>query len=146
MPVWRIARINASLWSSGEAAFIRSLSGLGLSIAVAVPLGLFVGWYRQIATLLTPLLELFRNTAALALLPVFVLILGLGETSKIAIILYGCSCHLRPGAGLTHFPASSRPNCTMRLASRGWLTIAAARQGISLRKRSPKLHPTVTPY
>ena len=41
--------------------------------------------------LLNPLLELFRNTAALALLPVFVLILGLGETSKIAIIVYACS-------------------------------------------------------
>ena len=40
---------------------------------------------------LGPLLELFRNTAALALLPVFVLILGLGETSKISIIVYGCA-------------------------------------------------------
>ena len=36
--------------------------------------------------LLTPVLELFRNTAALALLPVFTLLLGIGETSKIAII------------------------------------------------------------
>ena len=36
------------------------------------------------------MLELFRNTAALALLPVFVLILGIGETSKIAIVLYAC--------------------------------------------------------
>jgi len=39
---------------------------------------------------LTPPLELFRNTAALALLPVFVLILGIGETSKIAIVTYAC--------------------------------------------------------
>jgi NitT/TauT family transport system permease protein len=50
-----------------------------------------IGWYKPVATLLNPLLELFRNTAALALLPVFVLILGLGETSKIAIIFYACS-------------------------------------------------------
>jgi NitT/TauT family transport system permease protein len=34
------------------------------------------------------LLEVFRNTAALALLPVFVLLLGIGETSKISIVLY----------------------------------------------------------
>jgi NitT/TauT family transport system permease protein len=39
---------------------------------------------------LTPPLELFRNTAALALLPVFVLILGIGETSKVAIVTYAC--------------------------------------------------------
>ncbi len=32
-----------------------------------------------------------RNTAALAILPVFILLLGLGETSKIAIVLYACT-------------------------------------------------------
>ena len=74
-----------------EASMLRSMSGFGLAIVVAVPLGLLIGWYRPVATLLGPLLEVFRNTAALALLPVFVLILGLGETSKVAIILYGCS-------------------------------------------------------
>jgi NitT/TauT family transport system permease protein len=35
-------------------------------------------------------LEFFRNTAALALLPVFTLILGIGESSKIAIVFYAC--------------------------------------------------------
>ena len=57
----------------------------------AVPLGLLIGWYRPVANLLNPLLEVFRNTAALAILPVFVLILGLGESSKIAIICYACA-------------------------------------------------------
>ena len=57
----------------------------------AIPLGLLIGWYRPLAELLSPLLEVFRNTAALALLPVFVLILGLGETSKIALVVYACS-------------------------------------------------------
>ena len=79
--------------SSGEhtqASLIRSLAGFGLAVVVAVPLGLLIGWYRPVAEFLNPLLELFRNTAALALLPVFVLILGIGETSKIAIVLYAC--------------------------------------------------------
>jgi NitT/TauT family transport system permease protein len=85
-----------ALASSGElaqhvqASMVRSLSGLGLAILLAVPLGLLIGWYKPVAALLSPLLELFRNTAALALMPVFVLILGLGETSKISIIVYGC--------------------------------------------------------
>jgi NitT/TauT family transport system permease protein len=38
-----------------------------------------------------PLLETLRNTAALALLPVFILLLGIGESSKIAVISYACS-------------------------------------------------------
>jgi NitT/TauT family transport system permease protein len=87
---WGLA-VSGQLAEHVEASLVRSLSGFGLAIAVAVPLGLFIGWYKRVATLLNPVLELFRNTAALALLPVFVLILGLGETSKIAIILYGCS-------------------------------------------------------
>ncbi|MGP4003743.1 ABC transporter permease [Streptomyces sp. 8N706] len=74
-----------------EASLVRSLSGFGLAVAVAVPLGLLIGWYRPVADLLNPLLEVFRNTAALALLPVFVLILGIGETSKISIVFYACT-------------------------------------------------------
>ncbi|GAA0920833.1 ABC transporter permease [Nonomuraea longicatena] len=73
------------------ASAARSLAGFGLAVALAVPLGLLIGWYRPLADFLTPVLELFRNTAALALLPVFVLVLGLGETSKISIVLYACA-------------------------------------------------------
>ncbi len=87
--LWDLAR-NGQLWSNTEASLVRSLSGFALAIAVGVPLGLFVGWYRPVADLLSPLLEVFRNTAAIALLPVFILILGIGETSKIAIVTYAC--------------------------------------------------------
>ena len=87
---WQLAA-SGELLQHAEASLIRSLSGFGLAIVAAIPLGLVIGWYKPVATLLNPLLELFRNTAALALLPVFVLILGLGETSKIAIIFYACT-------------------------------------------------------
>ena len=87
---WQLA-VSGELLEHVEASLIRSVSGFGLAVAVAIPLGLVIGWYKPVATLLNPLLELFRNTAALALLPVFVLVLGLGETSKIAIIFYACS-------------------------------------------------------
>jgi NitT/TauT family transport system permease protein len=91
LKAWWALLVSGQLGQHVEASLVRSLSGFGLAIAVAVPLGLLIAWYRPVATLLNPLLELFRNTAALALLPVFVLILGLGETSKVAIILYGCA-------------------------------------------------------
>ncbi|MFJ1701806.1 ABC transporter permease [Kitasatospora sp. NPDC088346] len=81
---------NGQLASNTQASLTRSLTGFGLSVVIGVPLGLLIGWYRPLATLLSPLLELFRNTAALALLPVFVLVLGIGETSKISIVLYAC--------------------------------------------------------
>jgi NitT/TauT family transport system permease protein len=62
--------------------------GFGVAILAAVPLGLLIAWYPRLESFLNPLLELFRNTAALALLPVFTLLLGIGETSKISIVAY----------------------------------------------------------
>ncbi|MFF7858875.1 ABC transporter permease subunit [Streptomyces sp. NPDC007904] len=82
---------DGQLADNARASLVRSFSGFGIAVAVAVPLGLLIGWYRPVADLLGPLLEVFRNTAALALLPVFVLLLGIGETSKISIVVYACT-------------------------------------------------------
>lgn len=87
---WELVK-SGELWEHTQASLTRSLVGFGLAIVISIPLGLLIGWYKPVANLLTPLLEVFRNTAALAILPVFVLILGLGETSKIAIIVYACA-------------------------------------------------------
>jgi len=70
------------------ASLSRALIGFLIALFVAIPLGVAIGWYRPVAEVLNPILELFRNTAALALLPVFVLIFGIGETSKIALVIY----------------------------------------------------------
>ncbi|MFF5212433.1 ABC transporter permease [Streptosporangium sp. NPDC000396] len=91
LAAWWDLLLSGELLDHTRASLIRSLSGFALAIVVAIPLGLLIGWYKPLADLLNPVLELFRNTAALALFPVFVLILGLGETSKISIILYACS-------------------------------------------------------
>ncbi|MFB7368348.1 ABC transporter permease [Streptomyces sp. NPDC056222] len=88
---WWALAADGQLADNTYASLVRSFSGFGLALAVAVPLGLLIGWYRPVAALLGPLLEVFRNTAALALLPVFVLLLGIGETSKISIVVYACT-------------------------------------------------------
>ena len=87
---WTLA-MTGELWQHVRASLSRSLLGFALSILSAVPLGLLMGWYKGVASTLDPLLEALRNTAALALLPVFILLLGIGETSKIALIVYACS-------------------------------------------------------
>src|SRR5882762_1557441 len=86
---WHLAQSGA-LQDHLQASLSRSAVGFGLAILAAVPLGLLIAWYRPVADFLNPLLELFRNTAALALLPVFTLLLGIGETSKIALVVYAC--------------------------------------------------------
>lgn len=95
-PFSEVARAWWELLADGQlgehtrASLTRSFGGFAIAVLIAVPLGLLIGWYRPVAAFLGPLLELFRNTAALALLPVFVLLLGIGETSKVSIVVYAC--------------------------------------------------------
>jgi len=87
---WEMVK-SGELFAHFSASITRSIFGFGLALVIAIPLGLLIGWYPLARDLLNPVLELFRNTAALALLPVFMLLLGIGETSKISIILFACT-------------------------------------------------------
>ncbi|WP_028560430.1 ABC transporter permease [Paenibacillus pinihumi] len=95
-PVTEVAAAWWQLLLSGDlaehmgASLARSMGGFLLAILISIPLGLAIGWWKPVSEYLNPLLELMRNTAALAILPVFILLLGLGETSKVAIVLYAC--------------------------------------------------------
>ncbi|MFE7742017.1 ABC transporter permease [Nocardia sp. NPDC057455] len=79
---------SGEMWTHISASLNRSLVGYTLALAAGIPVGIAIAWYKPVADFLNPILELFRNTAALALLPVFLLILGIGETSKVAIVVY----------------------------------------------------------
>lgn len=93
-PLHEVLRAGAGLLQSGElqtnimASLARAVTGFAVAVAVAVPLGIVVAWNRWLGSAVNPLLELFRNTAALALLPVFTLLLGIGEVSKITMVAY----------------------------------------------------------
>jgi NitT/TauT family transport system permease protein len=87
---WWTMVVDGELWRHLRASVVRSAAGFGIALSVAIPLGAAIAWYRPVREVLTPPLEVFRNTAALALLPAFTLILGIGETSKIAIVTYAC--------------------------------------------------------
>lgn len=87
---WQLVA-SGELLSHVRASLTRSLLGFALAILSGVPLGLLMGWYKGLERTLSPLLEALRNTASLALLPVFILLLGIGEASKISLIVYACS-------------------------------------------------------
>ena len=81
---------DGTLLTQAATSLVRAGTGFALALVVAVPLGLVIGYYARAAQYLSPFFEIFRNTAALALLPVFILVLGIGETSKIAIVVFAC--------------------------------------------------------
>ena len=62
--------------------------GFALALAMAVPLGFLMGSYGKFERATDFLVQTRRNTSQFALLPVFVLILGIGKASKVAITFY----------------------------------------------------------
>jgi NitT/TauT family transport system permease protein len=79
---------NGQLVEHLQASLLRAGVGFVFAVLAGVPLGLAIAWFPRVADSVNPVLELFRNTAPLALLPVFVLVLGIGETSKITLLFY----------------------------------------------------------
>jgi len=77
-------QLGVHVWAS----LLRAVPGLALAIVFGVPLGLLLGVSPRLHQVSDPVLELFRNTSALALLPVFTLLLGIGESSKIIMVFY----------------------------------------------------------
>ena len=89
--------IGAALWNglAGGAllddvaiSLQRAGTAFAAAVVIGIPLGLFMGQIRAIEAALDPILQLFRQTSALALYPVFILLLGLGEASKVFVIFW----------------------------------------------------------
>jgi len=90
-----IAQSFADNWLNG--AFITdvlpSLARLGLSIVLAIiigiALGVLVGSNRWLRELLEPIFEFFRAVPPPMIVPLLVMVLGAGDTMKIAVITIG---------------------------------------------------------
>ncbi|MFC0558879.1 ABC transporter permease [Halalkalibacter alkalisediminis] len=88
---WYELILSGQLAQHITASLARSIIGFTIAVLSAIPLGIMIGWFKLFSDLANPLLEAFRNTAALAILPVFILLLGIGEASKIAVVIYACT-------------------------------------------------------
>lgn len=69
------------------ASMARALAGLGIALAIGLALGIPMGCFPQSDRWLGPLIYFSYPVPKLALLPVIMLLLGTGETSKITLIV-----------------------------------------------------------
>ena len=74
------------------AALLPSLKRLALgyliAVALAIPIGLLMGYYRVFFNLLEPLTETLRPIPSSALVPILILFLGIEDEMKIGLIVY----------------------------------------------------------
>ena len=77
------------LWSDTKASLFRIFCGLGISTFIALIVGMVIGMLPYMRALLAPFVAAIAMVPPLALLPILFIVLGLGETSKIALIVIG---------------------------------------------------------
>lgn len=68
-------------------SLMRILEGIAISIILGVPLGFLMGYFEKIDKLLSPLVYFTYPVPKIALLPVVMLLFGLGEASKLIMIV-----------------------------------------------------------
>lgn len=72
-------------------SLFRAICGLVLAAVIGIPLGFLLGgWFRLFERIMTPVLRLLAEVNPFSLFPVFIVLFGIGEISKITIIFWVC--------------------------------------------------------
>ena len=88
---------DGRIWPHLEATFTAALGGLALGIVVGIVLGVVAALVPLVAELLEPVMTLLNAIPRVILAPLFVIWLGIGLASKVALVL-----HPGGGADLLH--------------------------------------------
>jgi NitT/TauT family transport system permease protein len=77
---------DGTLLTDTLASLRRVLIGFALGTALAVPVGFLMGWYTVARGLLEPYIQFFRTIPPLAIIPLAIVLLGIGEVPKVFVI------------------------------------------------------------
>jgi len=89
---WQVVRGIVELIADGTllqhigASLLRVGIGFALAVAVALPLGLWMGWVRGAYITFNPLFQILRPISPIAWIPIAILWFGVGDTSPIFLI------------------------------------------------------------
>jgi ABC-type nitrate/sulfonate/bicarbonate transport system permease component len=84
---WELLR-EQSILPDTAATLIRTLSAFFLSALLGIPLGIWLGQSRPLYESMEFVIDLFRSTPSAALFPLFLLLFGIGDSSKIAVATF----------------------------------------------------------
>ncbi len=80
------ALMTLDFWLHFKASAVRVLAAMTLAMTLGFPLGVLMGSVARVDRFLAPFVFLTYPVPKIVLLPVFLLLLGLGDTAKIAMI------------------------------------------------------------
>lgn len=68
------------------ASLRRVLLGFFIGSGLAIPLGFAMGWYKPVRAIIEPWTQFFRTIPPLAIIPLAIVFLGIGEVPKVFVI------------------------------------------------------------
>ncbi|WP_324275491.1 ABC transporter permease [Blastococcus brunescens] len=83
---WFGPRLVDDVWPS----LYRLAAGYALAAAVSLALGVLIGTSRTVRGLTEPVFEFFRAIPPPVLVPIFILLFGIGDGMKVVVIAFGC--------------------------------------------------------
>lgn len=87
--IWKAAVTdfgNGTIWPHIGASATEFAVGFVVSLAIGIPLGLAIGWFRRVDYFFNALLAGLNATPNVALIPLIVLIAGIGLESKVIVV------------------------------------------------------------
>lgn len=117
---------NATLWEHVSASLVRILSAALIAVGAGIPIGLWMGLNRWAKGILDTPIEFYWPLPPLAYLPLMVIWLGIGETSKIALLTLAMFAPvvLSAQAGVRALPIE-RVNAALSLGASRWQLFSA---------------------
>lgn len=86
--------IDGSLLVETGATLARVFAGLALSMIAGIPLGMIMGYFDNIYKSLEFMIDFLRSIPPAVLFPLFMLFLGVGNKSKIGVVVFTCTFYI----------------------------------------------------
>lgn len=89
---WSVAKragdmvANGTLFDAVTASLRRVFLGFAIGTVLSIPVGFLMGWYRVARGLIEPYVQFFRTIPPLAIIPLAIVLMGIGEVPKVFVI------------------------------------------------------------
>ena len=81
---------NGKLFMHTSSTLVKVFSGIILASAVAIPLGIILGWYETLDRLSSLIISILRPIPPISWIPFSILWFGIGLSSAVFVIFIGC--------------------------------------------------------
>jgi len=80
--------VNGSMWKDASATLKLTLWSFGMAAALGIPIGIVLGSNRKLYQSVEVVIDFFRSTPATAMFPLFLLIFGIDDASKVSVAAF----------------------------------------------------------